>query len=329
MPFVDETELELASGHGGAGAASFRREKYVPKGGPDGGDGGRGGDVIFTVRDNLKTLAHLSTRHRLRAEDGKPGEKRRKHGKDGAPVIVEVPPGTLIRDAESGKILKDLSEEREWVYLTGGKGGRGNTWFKSSTRQAPRYAQSGLPGQSARVRIELQLIADVGFVGKPNAGKSTLLDVLTNARPEIAAYPFTTKIPNLGVLKIGYQEIVLADIPGLIGGAADGVGLGHRFLKHVRRTRALALAVDMGGDDPVDDLRVLLDELGRYDQTLLNKPRFVIGTKMDLPDAAGRASTFSLDSGDGKHGDVVFVSAHRHQGLDELIETLKRVCSEA
>ena len=201
--FIDETVLVVSSGNGGAGAVSFRREKFVPKGGPDGGDGGRGGDVLFRIKQNVKTLSHLTVKHAWRAANGEPGKGGNRFGKDGAPVIIEVPPGTVIKDPDTGEILADLTQsEGDFVFLKGGIGGKGNRNFKSSVNQAPRYAQSGKPGEERRIKVEINLIADIGFVGFPNAGKSSLLDVLTNARPEIAPYPFTTKIPNLGVLSV-------------------------------------------------------------------------------------------------------------------------------
>jgi GTP-binding protein len=229
LAFLDETTIEVSSGHGGRGAVSFRREKYVPKGGPDGGDGGRGGDVVFEVRASLKTLSHLAFKRSFHAEDGQPGQKRKRHGKDGKPVVIGVPPGTIIRSAEDNRIVKDLVEPGSWIFLKGGKGGKGNTHFATSVRQAPRFAQPGLPGESISLRLELSLIADIGFVGKPNAGKSTLLSVLTEAQPKIGAYPFTTKAPNLGVMREQYKEVVLADIPGLIEGASRGSVSGFVF----------------------------------------------------------------------------------------------------
>jgi GTPase len=321
LPFIDETQLTVSAGNGGPGVATFRREKYVPRGGPDGGDGGDGGDVIFIVKQNLKTLSHLAFGGDLSAENGKPGAKKKMHGRNGAPVYIEVPPGTLVRDADSGELIKDLSLDEEWIFLRGGKGGRGNVWFKSSTRQAPRYAQSGLPGMSANIIVELNLIADIGLVGLPNAGKSTLLDVLTNAHPEIAAYPFTTKTPNLGVLKAGYDEIVLADTPGIIDGAADGVGLGHKFLKHISRTKAIAFVVDLSGEDPVADYRTVTGELEQFDKSLLLKPRIIIGSKTDLESAVDGGEALISCVGETVH----FVSSHSLEGIDELIGIIQAV----
>ena len=315
MAFVDETVLELASGNGGKGAVSFRREKYVPKGGPDGGDGGRGGDVIITVRDNLKTLSHISYKHSIRAEDGHPGQGRKKYGRDGKPAIIEVPPGTIIRDAEDLRILKDMESEGQWVFLRGGKGGKGNAQFATSTRQAPRFSQPGLPGKSTKVLIELNLIADIGFVGKPNAGKSTLLSILTNAKPKVAGYPFTTKTPHLGVMAAGYAEIVLADIPGLLEGASEGIGLGHRFLKHISRTSALAFLVDLSDDQFADTFPMLLEELAKYRKNLADKRRIIIGTKLDLDDTEQRLLTMQREFPDEA---VIGISSFSRVGIDEL-----------
>ena len=285
--FIDETVLVVSSGNGGAGAVSFRREKFVPKGGPDGGDGGRGGDVLFRIKQNVKTLSHLTVKHAWRAANGEPGKGGNRFGKDGAPVIIEVPPGTVIKDPDTGEILADLTQsEGDFVFLKGGIGGKGNRNFKSSVNQAPRYAQSGKPGEERRIKVEINLIADIGFVGFPNAGKSSLLDALTNARPEIAPYPFTTKVPNLGVLSVRGETLVLADIPGIIEGAGEGAGLGFKFLKHISRTKALAFLID--GSDPraLETFPLLLNELRRYGSGLSGKPRVVIVTKTDLPESA-------------------------------------------
>ena len=274
--FIDETVLVVSSGNGGAGAVSFRREKFVPKGGPDGGDGGRGGDVLFRVKQNVKTLSHLTMKHAWRAENGEP-----------APVVIEVPPGTVIKDPDTGEILADLTQsEGDFVFLKGGIGGKGNRNFKSSVNQAPRYAQSGKPGEERRIKVEINLIADIGFVGFPNAGKSSLLDALTNARPEIAPYPFTTKVPNLGVLSVRGETLVLADIPGIIEGAGEGAGLGFKFLKHISRTKALAFLIDGSDSRAPETFPLLLNELRRYGSGLSGKPRVVIVTKTDLPESA-------------------------------------------
>ena len=284
--FVDETAIEITSGNGGSGAVSFRREKYVPLGGPDGGDGGRGGSIKFIVQRNLKTLAHLKMKQRYRAKDGESGRSRRKHGKDGEDVIIPVPPGSVVKDRQSGITLKDLVHEGdEWTAAEGGKGGRGNWHYRTSTNQAPRYAQQGLPGKSMSFFVELDIIADVGFAGLPNAGKSTLLSVLTNANPKIAHYPFTTKIPNLGVLRRDGYDVILADIPGIIEGASHGAGLGLKFLKHISRTACIAFIIDMGMPDPCGNLETIKNEIKEYSRELLDKRSIIIGTKLDLPDA--------------------------------------------
>jgi GTP-binding protein len=318
--FVDEALIEVASGDGGPGSVHFRREKFIPKGGPDGGDGGDGGSVRFVVRPNLKTLSHLATQRVFRAENGRPGAGQRRHGRDGRDVEIALPPGTLIKDAESGRLLADLSTSgQSWLFLQGGRGGKGNWHFRTPTRQAPRYAQKGLPGASRRLRVELNLIADVGLVGQPNAGKSTLLAALTNARPKVAPYPFTTRTPYLGVLRSGDSELLLADIPGIIAGASQGAGLGLRFLKHVNRTRALAFLVDLGEAEPGAALQVLRSELTAYDPALLTRPRLVVGTKLDLPDSGERLRELER-AAEGER--VVGISAWSGQGLEDLAGAL-------
>jgi GTP-binding protein len=318
--FVDEALIEVASGDGGPGSVHFRREKFIPKGGPDGGDGGDGGSVRFVARPNLKTLSHLATQRVFRAENGRPGAGQRRHGRDGRDVEIALPPGTLIKDAESGRLLADLSASgQSWLFLQGGRGGKGNWHFRTPTRQAPRYAQKGLPGASRRLRVELNLIADVGLVGQPNAGKSTLLAALTNARPKVAPYPFTTRTPYLGVLRSGDTELLLADIPGIIAGASQGAGLGLRFLKHVNRTRALAFLVDLGEAEPGAALQVLRSELAAYDPALLARPRLVVGTKLDLPDSGERLRELQR-AAEGER--VLGISAWSGQGLDDLARAL-------
>lgn len=282
--FTDETVIEVASGHGGSGSVSFRREKYVPKGGPDGGDGGKGGDVVFQVKRNLRTLTHLRSGTSYHAEHGEQGHGRRKHGRDGHDKVIEVPPGTVIRDADTGDILMDLKEDHtRWVFLTGGKGGKGNWHFRTSTRQAPRYAQNGLPGETRRVRVELRIIADIGFVGFPNAGKSSLLNYLTNAHSKVAGYPFTTKIPHLGVFSYGERILTLADIPGIIEGASRGAGLGLAFLKHISRTSVIAYIIDLSDDTFLESYTKLKGELESYSRELVEKQEIIIASKLDLP----------------------------------------------
>ncbi len=289
IKFADEALIIVSSGKGGDGCVSFRREKYVPFGGPAGGDGGKGGDVVFEVRRNLRTLARLRYLQTFKAQPGQNGMRRDRYGAAGEDIVIPVPPGTVIRDYETGEVLRDFArDESRWVFLKGGNGGWGNIHFKSSVNQAPKIAQPGQPGKAAKLRVELRLIADIGFVGFPNAGKSSLLDYCTNARPKIAPYPFTTKIPNLGVLSVAERDIILADIPGIIEGAHEGAGLGIRFLKHISRTSALAFLVDLSDDNYLDAFEILLRELDGFSADLARKPRVVIGTKTDLPETEGR-----------------------------------------
>lgn len=281
--FSDETYIDVASGDGGAGSVSFRREKYVPKGGPDGGDGGRGGDVVFVVKENLRTLEHLRFVRHYRAENGRNGQGARCFGRNGNDIEVPVPPGTVIKNAETGEIIKDLTGVDRFVFLKGGKGGLGNWHFRNSVRQTPRFAQPGEPGISMRVGVELLVIADIGFVGFPNAGKSSLLNLLTNARSKVAGYPFTTKIPQLGVMRYDDQDIVLADIPGILEGASEGLGMGFKFLKHISRTKGLAYLIDLSDDNYLEAFEILKAELEKYSEELAAKPYIVIGTKIDEP----------------------------------------------
>jgi GTP-binding protein len=318
--FVDEATIEVRSGDGGRGAVSFRREKYVPRGGPDGGDGGKGGDVIFEVRENLKTLSHLKQKRIYRAENGAPGGSRKKHGKDGADVHVYVPPGTLIRNIETGNIVRDLmSKDEKWTYLRGGEGGKGNRAFANSVRQAPKFSKPGYPGKHRRLQIELKLIADLGLVGLPNAGKSTLLSVLTNANPKIASYPFTTRSPILGVLRYPDREAVIADIPGIIEGASTGAGLGFGFLRHISRTKLLVLVIDLSSDDCLDTPVKLLAELDSFDAVLAKRTRILVGNKMDIP---GTDKNLDLLTRSYPEEKVFGISALKDLGLAELKEEL-------
>jgi GTP-binding protein len=281
--FADEALIEVSSGNGGNGAAAFRREKYVPRGGPSGGDGGRGGNVVFTVKNNLRTLSHLRFTQKFKAENGHDGEGSQKYGRKGQDVVIPVPPGTVLKDVETDDIIHDFGEdESDFLFLKGGNGGWGNIHFKSSVTQAPHRALPGKSGTCVLLRVELQIMADLGFVGFPNAGKSSLLDRYTNARPKIAPYPFTTKIPNLGVLHFDDNDIILADIPGLIEGASNGAGLGLRFLKHISRTAALVFLIDLSDDNYLDAFDILLGELGSYSKELTEKKRIIVGTKMDI-----------------------------------------------
>ncbi len=290
----DLATITVKAGRGGDGAMSFRREAYVPRGGPDGGNGGRGGDVILVVNPHLNTLAHFQHRRRFEAEDGRNGGGQNKTGRSGKPRYVEVPPGTVVRDAATGQVLGDLTHPgQQLVVARGGRGGRGNAMFATPTNQAPQIAENGEPGEHRTLALELKLIADIGIVGLPNAGKSTLLSVLTAARPKIADYPFTTLRPNLGVAQVGDDRtVVLADIPGLIEGASEGVGLGHEFLRHIERTRVLIHLLDGASDDPLADYETVNREMAAFGHGLPDKPQIVAMTKMDLPDARAAFELF-------------------------------------
>lgn len=285
--FADRAKIFIKSGKGGDGHVSFRRELYVPSGGPDGGDGGRGGNIIFEVDDGLNTLSDFRHIHKYAAKDGEQGGKRRCHGKDGEDLIIKVPEGTVIKDFESGKVIADMSgENRKEVILKGGRGGQGNMHYATSTMQAPKYAQPGQPSQELWVQLELKVIADVGLVGFPNVGKSTLLSRVSNARPKIANYHFTTLNPHLGVVDIdGGKGFIMADIPGLIEGASEGIGLGHDFLRHIERTRVLVHVVDAAsteGRDPIEDIKAINKELEAYNPELLKRPQVIAANKTDV-----------------------------------------------
>ena len=284
--FADRARIIIRSGKGGDGHVSFRREKYVAAGGPDGGDGGRGGDVIFEVENGLNTLAEYRHKHKFAAENGQEGGKKRCHGKDGQDVVLKVPEGTVVYDIESGKVIADMSgENRRQVVLKGGRGGKGNMNFATPTMQVPKYAQPGQPAQELEVRLELKVIADVGLVGFPNVGKSTFLSRVSNAQPKIANYHFTTLVPNLGVVDIeGCNGFVIADIPGLIEGASDGAGLGFEFLRHIERTRVMIHVVDAAsteGRDPIDDIYKINNELKTYNADIANRPQVIAANKVD------------------------------------------------
>ncbi len=316
--FSDETYIDVQSGDGGAGCVSFRREKFVPKGGPDGGDGGRGGDVIFVVKDNLRTLGHLKMVRVYRAENGRGGQGARMYGRDGRDIEIPVPPGTIIKNAETGEIIKDLTGCERFVFLKGGKGGLGNWHFRTSTHQTPRFAQSGEKGVSMRIGVELLVIADVGFVGFPNAGKSSLLNLLTNARSKVAGYPFTTKIPQLGVMRMWDRDVVLADIPGIIEGASQGLGMGFKFLRHISRTNGLAFLVDLSDDNYLTAYDTLSSEVAKYSDELAAKKRILIGTKIDEEGAEERFS--QLKAKYSSQMDVLPLSIYD----DELLEPVKK-----
>ncbi len=284
--FADRARIIIKSGRGGDGHVSFRREKYVPNGGPDGGDGGDGGDVIFETDNGANTLSEYRHRHKFAATNGEEGGGNRKHGKNGADIVLKVPPGTVVKEAETGQVIVDMSGENTRVtVLKGGRGGNGNQHYATSTMQAPKYAQPGMDGIELEVQLELKCIADVGLVGFPNAGKSTLISRVTNAKPEIASYPFTTLSPHLGVVDLAENSFVIADIPGLIEGASEGVGLGHEFLRHIERTRALIHIVDTAGTegrDPVDDIYKINEELTKYGVGLIEKKQLIAANKLDV-----------------------------------------------
>jgi len=323
--FADRVTIYCKAGDGGSGCMSFRREKYVPRGGPDGGDGGNGGNVVVRVAENVGSLAHIVGHKHWRAERGMHGEGSLKTGKSGADAVILVPPGTLVRDAERGFILRDLRNAGDSVIVArGGTGGRGNKRFATAVHQAPREYEEGTPGEERNITLELKLIADVGLVGKPNAGKSTLLSRLSRAHPEIADYPFTTKYPNLGLVRVGYdQQFVMADIPGLIEGAHQGTGLGHEFLKHVERTRVLVHLVEpapMDGTDPTENYTSIHDELALYDESLLQRPEILCITKCELPDAPAARELLQEETGKP----VLQISAVTGEGLPELLAAILR-----
>jgi len=288
--FIDQVEIYVRSGKGGDGMMHFRREKYMPRGGPDGGDGGRGGNLVFEVRATLNTLSAFRPNQKFAAEDGKGGGSNQKSGKGGADLVIPVPPGTAIFDADTRELIGDLTQAGQRLTVCkGGRGGRGNQHFATSRNQAPRMAEKGEPFQERRLKLELKLIADIGLVGLPNAGKSTLLAALTNARPKIAPYPFTTLEPNLGVAKIDDDtSVVIADIPGLIEGAHEGAGLGHDFLRHIQRTRVLIHLLDGMGEDPFADFSQINSELALFDPNLSKKPQVVAVNKIDQPEVQER-----------------------------------------
>ena len=298
MQFVDVADVVVKSGHGGPGAVSFRREKYIPKGGPDGGNGGNGGSVYFRATSRLQTLMDVRLKKSYAARPGESGRGRDQFGSHGDDLIIDVPCGTVIRDRDSDEVLVDLCDDEEtFCVATGGKGGKGNTAFKSSSHRVPRYAQPGLPGQTRSLSLELKLLAEVGLIGLPNAGKSTLLNALTMANPRVGAYPFTTKTPNLGVLKFVDREIVLADIPGLIEGASQGAGLGNAFLRHVDRTRVLVHLVSVSFATPEECLanyKTIIGELDQSNVSLADKPLLTVLSQIDTIDAEKLAETQAL-----------------------------------
>lgn len=324
--FADRARIFVRSGKGGDGHVSFRRELYVPDGGPDGGDGGRGGDVIFVVDEGLNTLVDYRNVRKFKAGDGEEGGKRRCHGADGADITLKVPPGTVIKDAESGKVILDMSNRKEPViFLKGGRGGKGNMHYATSTMQAPKYAQPGQDAKELWITLELKVIADVGLVGFPNVGKSTFLSRVTNARPKIANYHFTTLQPNLGVVDLGdSQGFVIADIPGIIEGAAEGTGLGLEFLRHIERTKVLIHLVDAAsteGRDPLNDIEAIHKELEKYGIDLTVKPQVIAANKIDVMSDLDRETVLTLmrEEMEPLHIPIFPISAVSGEGVKELL----------
>ena len=317
--FIDYAKIELQAGNGGNGIVSFHREKYIDKGGPSGGDGGKGGDIVFVTNSNLHTLQDIRYRRLYKAKNGQSGGSNKKTGKSGEDLIIEIPCGTVIKDQASSKIIVDMVEDNHsHIVCEGGIGGKGNHHFKSSTQQTPRFSQEGSQGEHLKVELELKVLADVGLVGLPNAGKSTLLSVMTTAKPKIADYPFTTLQPHLGIVKYGdYQSFVMADIPGLIEGASEGKGLGHQFLKHIERNKILLFLIDILEENPQETFDKLKKELETFNDTLMDKPALVVRTKLDtIQDSK------TLDQWNGFSEDYIDISSVSQSGLDDLKDRL-------
>ncbi|MBQ3063067.1 MAG: GTPase ObgE [Clostridia bacterium] len=321
--FVDLVKIKIKSGKGGDGRVSFHREKYIAAGGPDGGDGGRGGNVVFKVDDNLSTLLDFRMKRKYIAEDGEMGGTKKSFGKTGKDIVIRVPRGTLIKDADTGLLIHDMSGDEPFIAAHGGRGGWGNTHFATPTRQAPRFAKPGLPGQEFNIILELKLIADVGLVGFPNVGKSTLLSVVSAARPKIANYHFTTLSPNLGVVYIDEgASFVMADIPGIIEGAAEGAGLGHDFLRHIDRCRLLVHSIDVAGSegrDPVEDLEAINAELGGYSAELAKRPQIVVANKVDILEEGSDNLERLKAAAEAKGFIFTSISAAAMQGVQDLM----------
>ncbi len=320
MKFIDEAIITVQSGDGGRGCVSFRREKHIPRGGPDGGDGGKGGDVVLITTSRKRTLYQFRFKRDFKAKNGSHGQGKEKTGKNGQDLIIQLPPGTLVTDADTGKVIKDLVQSGEsFVLANGGKGGRGNTRFKTSTHRTPRFAQPGEPGETKTLTLELKLLADVGIIGLPNAGKSTLISVLSSARPKIGDYPFTTLTPNLGVVQTDWGEpFVLADIPGLIKGAHKGTGLGTKFLRHIERTSILVHLIDVSSidlDNPLHLYNTINEELSMYNQKLVEKPQIIVLNKLDLPDTQKVAEKFQFTV---KDKEIILISALTGKGVEKL-----------
>lgn len=323
--FIDYVKIRVKSGQGGSGCMSFHREKFIDKGGPDGGDGGRGGSVILVANRQLRTLQDFTYKREYAAKRGQHGMGSNKHGKSGKDITLEVPVGTVVKDTSSGEILTDIIDDgQKFVVAKGGKGGRGNARFATPTHQSPREWEVGKPGVELQIELELKLIADIGLVGLPNAGKSTLLSVISSAKPKIAGYPFTTLQPNLGIVRWrDFSSFVVADIPGLIEGAHEGKGLGHQFLRHIERTRALAYLIDISDEDPQSTFDILYNELKNYSSLLVKKPAIIIITKADILDdirADIKLNTYLT---------LLYISSVSGQNIDQLIDAFSNLISQA
>lgn len=327
--FIDEAEIEIKAGNGGDGAVTFRREKYVPKGGPSGGNGGKGGDVIVQAFSNLNTLLDFKYKRKYFAGDGAIGGNSLKDGKNGSDILIKVPVGTIIKDCESEKVIADLNENGKQVIIAkGGKGGKGNSNFATSTNQAPRYAEKGKKGESKKIILELKLIADVGIVGFPNAGKSTLISVISAAKPKIADYPFTTLEPNLGIVYYkDYQSFTVADIPGIIEGAHEGKGLGLKFLRHIERTKVLLFLIDITSENIEKDYKVLLNELKQYSPKLAERPKLLALSKFDLIEEK-MAEKILKRKFFRDNEPVILISAVKNQGIHDLLNEIWRMLTE-
>jgi GTP-binding protein len=320
---IDQVKVYVRSGNGGDGVIAFRREKYIPHGGPYGGDGGHGGDIVVRVTKTLNTLSPYQHRTQFKAESGKNGASARKTGHSADDVVLNVPPGTVVRDADTGEVIADLVQENEQVVVApGGRGGRGNQHFASASNQAPRVAEKGEPGIERWVILELKLIADIGIVGVPNAGKSTLLSVMSNARPKIADYPFTTLEPNLGVVRYDDRDLVVADIPGLVEGAHLGVGLGHSFLRHVQRTRLLVHLLNGANEDPIADFNQINQELALFDEKLGERPQIVVLNKLDIPEVRARWPQIEADLKKLGVERPIGISAVAQENVKSLVQRL-------
>lgn len=322
--FLDKVDIYVKAGDGGNGCVSFRREKYISHGGPDGGDGGKGGNVIFVIDEGKNTLLDFKYRKKFIAENGSSGMKRKFHGKNGEDIMIPVPPGTVIRDKESGSVVKDMSDGQPFFAAKGGNGGFGNTHFATPTRQTPRFAKNGLPGVERTLTLELKMLADVGLVGFPNVGKSTLLSLISSATPKIANYHFTTLSPNLGVVRVFDDTFVVADIPGLIEGAAEGLGLGHDFLRHIDRCRLIVHLFDISAterDNPLDDIKKINSELKKYSPELTERPQILVANKIDIgydKDILKKIKAFAKRKG----FDLFLISGATNEGVDDLIKAV-------